>query len=182
MEDALSMTSHSIYLTEAKFLGELVRELDSDGPIVEIGTYFAFSTRVIILHKEQDRELITIDNYLYNHANLSEEQHYRINKMGLRVAIDQMNVKLVKADKDEFCANYAGPKPALVFIDADHSYEGTKNDIEWARRVGAATICGHDYQANSPFADRKLIGSAGVTQAVDESGGPSRTVTTLWVL
>lgn len=51
----------------------------------------------------------------------------------------------------------------FVFIDADHSYEGCKRDIElWSRKVKpGGLLSGHDY-ANKDFED------FGVTRAVDE--------------
>jgi predicted O-methyltransferase YrrM len=51
----------------------------------------------------------------------------------------------------------------FVFIDADHSYEGCKADIEawWPLVKKGGWICGHDY-ANPGFPE------FGVKQAVDE--------------
>ena len=60
----------------------------------------------------------------------------------------------------------------MVFIDADHSYEETRKDIEWAKRIKAGLICGHDYKE----------GCAGVIRAVDELGGVREKVESLWVL
>lgn len=51
----------------------------------------------------------------------------------------------------------------LVFIDADHSYESVKQDIElWAPKLKPKGIlCGHDYATDAP----------GVIKAVDEIFG-----------
>lgn len=54
----------------------------------------------------------------------------------------------------------------FVFIDADHSYESVKHDIElWMPKV-RRLICGHDYGGKN---DR--VGVWGVRRAVDEAFG-----------
>ena len=61
-------------------------------------------------------------------------------------------------DSRTFYATYAGPPPALVFIDGDHAYPAVQEDIGRARETGAALIGGHDYAPGTP----------GVIQAVEE--------------
>jgi len=68
-------------------------------------------------------------------------------------------------DKNPFYETYRGPSPALVFLDADHTYEETKKGVLWAKSVGAQLIAGHDYSAEFP----------GVQQVVHEFGGPRET-------
>src|SRR5262245_41244809 len=81
-------------------------------------------------------------------------------------------VEQVRMDKSEFYRAYDGPDPALVFLDAVHTYEETKLDIQWARRVRASIICGHDYCKRFP----------GVIRAVDEFGRPAQLRGSLWSL
>jgi hypothetical protein len=64
------------------------------------------------------------------------------------------------------------PAPALYFCDADHRYEAVRDDIAWARKVGASIICGDDYEPVH----------TGVARAVDEAGGPRELQGGLWVL
>lgn len=64
----------------------------------------------------------------------------------------------------DFFRDYRDEPPALVFLDAIHSYSETKIDIQWALSVNAAAIAVHDYSDDWP----------GVIQAVDEFGGPDR--------
>jgi len=78
----------------------------------------------------------------------------------------------VRADKDEWFKCYDGEAPALVFCDADHRYEPTVKDIEFALRVGAKIICGHDYGPQHP----------GTMQAVDEHVGYRDLKGSVWVL
>ena len=50
---------------------------------------------------------------------------------------------------------------SMVFIDADHSYEGVLSDIKFAKSINAKIICGDDYSFE------------GVKRAVDENFGNS---------
>jgi hypothetical protein len=90
----------------------------------------------------------------------------------LHYLVETGHVERVRMDKSEFYRTYRGPRPAMVFLDAIHDYEGTKEDIAWARRYGAGIIAGHDYCDAFP----------GVRQIVDESGGPRELGGTVWVL
>lgn len=58
----------------------------------------------------------------------------------------------------------------FVFIDAEHTYEGVRDDImTWRSKVRPGGIlCGHDYNPNLPR-------MAGVIRAVDEFAGPVKT-------
>jgi hypothetical protein len=58
----------------------------------------------------------------------------------------------------------------MVFIDAEHTYEGCKADIAAWLPKAQRLICGHDYSPEWP----------GVMQAVKEMIGPVRTVGTIW--
>lgn len=60
-------------------------------------------------------------------------------------------------------ADWIEPEQDFVFIDADHSYEGCKRDIEhWKLRVkSGGWLCGHDYE-------NKDFPKFGVTDAVNE--------------
>lgn len=62
------------------------------------------------------------------------------------------------------------PDSAVVFIDADHSYESVKADLKaWANKC--KLICGHDYQPNY----------AGVIKAVNESMSVQNPVGDIWI-
>lgn len=161
-----------VTMEEARLLSELARRAEGPGPIIEIGTLFGWSTRVIGLAKPAAVPFITVDNYSWNPLGLTPEEHEWVTKRilsGLCIS----GLEVVAADKREFYAAYNRPAPSLAFLDAGHTYEATLEDIQFARRVGARTICGHDYNERD---------WPGVVQAVRESGGPSQCVGTLWVL
>ncbi len=162
-----------ISVVEARALGEIVRNSDPSRPIVEIGTLFGFSTLVMTMFKKPAQRLITVDNYSWNPLGLRPEAHYQLTHNRLREAITHHGVEQLRMGKDEFYSTYAGPPPAVFFCDADHSYEATKADIEWAKSVGATVICGDDY-------DHPI--QRGTARAVDELGGPVQLHGGLFVL
>jgi predicted O-methyltransferase YrrM len=157
---------------ERGFLGELARGLHGNGPIIEVGTLFGSSTKVLAANKDPSRKLITVDNYVWNPCGIPRQQHLTITSKILEECISKQNVEQRVIDKNAFYATYRGPAPVMVFLDADHSYEETLKDIQWAKSAGAGLISGHDY---APHID-------GVVRAVQESGGTAALVDTLWVL
>jgi len=168
-----SLSFGEITLEEARFLGELVRRAPSDGPMIEVGTLFGWSTRIIALAKPAAQELITVDIFGWNPWDLTSEEHQWLTGRLLADASKKLNVRQVVADKNQYYADYTGPAPALIFLDAGHDYEETRRDLEFAKRVNARVICGHDYNKTD---------WPGVVQAVDEFGGPKECVGSLWVL
>jgi predicted O-methyltransferase YrrM len=172
VESAVTLPVGQISLTEGRFLGSLVSALPGPGPIVEIGTLFGWSTRIMTLFKEPGRELLTVDSFAWNPLGLSADDHFRATSRILADAVQGQNVRLIRQDKREFYATYAGLPPALVFLDAIHTYEETQADIAWARKVNAAVVCLHDYGPGFP----------GVVRAVDEAGGARTVVGSLAVL
>lgn len=158
---------------EARFLLALVQSLGDDRPIVEIGTLFGFSTAILALGKKDTQSLLTVDNFCWNPLGLSPAGHERITRHRLRELTATGKVQVVSASKKTFFASYALGPPSLVFLDADHSYGATHEDIVWAKSVGATVICGHDYTPGA---------HDGVVKAVDEHGGPASLCESLFVL
>jgi hypothetical protein len=158
---------------ERPFLEELVRESHAlEGPIVEIGTLIGVTTTRLALWKSPRQRIITVDNYAWNPWGLPNDQHRDLAEQMLFYLTRTGQVERVDMDKGAFYANYRGPAPSLVFLDAWHTYEATRADIAWAREVGAGIVAGHDYRGEFP----------GVVRAVDEFGGPRRLHGTIWAL
>jgi len=171
--DALATADGSLTDEEYGFLRELVREANTlPGPIIEIGTLFGRTTSKMALWKAPHKKIITVDNYSWNPLHLSPEWHYHMTELVLQYLRESGQVIQVRADKNAWFSRYDGEAPALVFCDADHSYEPTVRDIEFALRVGAQIICGHDYSPQHP----------GTMQAVAEHGGYRTLKGTLWAL
>jgi hypothetical protein len=130
------------------------------------------TTTHMALWKSARQRIITVDNYRQNPWRLPPEQHHALAAQVLFCLVQTGEVEQVRMDKSEFYRTYDGPAPALVFLDAVHTYEHTKADVQWARRVGASIICGHDYCERFP----------GVMQAVDEFGRLAQLRGSLWSL
>ena len=161
-----------VSLDELPLLKELVQEANTHaGAIIEIGTLFGFTTQNLAVWKSPDKRIITVDNYSWNPWWLTREEHEQLTTRILHFLIATKQVVCVTMDKNQFYEAHHDA-PAMVFLDAIHSYEETRKDIEWARRIGARIIAGHDYQSQHE----------GVVQAVDEAGGPDRLCGSLWAL
>jgi len=155
------------------FLRRLVRtSQQSPGPIVEIGTLFGRTATHMALFKAPEQKIITVDTYTWNPWGLSRETHFELTSRILSYLVQTGQVEQIKQNKNLFYATYRGPAPSLVFLDAIHTYEETKKDIEWAKSIGAALIAGHDYSDRFP----------GVQQIVQEHGGPKELGGTVWLL
>ncbi len=165
-------TSSQISVREAKFLGQLTKNLTEPGPIIEIGTLFGRSTFTICINKNTDRYLPTVDNCSWNPCELTHNQHSLLIHEILREGCQTENVDIQTLDKNDFYKKYKGPQPALVFLDSDQSYHETLKDIKWAQSVKSKVICGHDYTEDFP----------GVIRAVQECGGVRELTDTLWLL
>lgn len=164
-------TPGEISIEEGRFLGELVRRTEPSDPLIEIGTLFGRGATVMTLFKQEHQPLIGVDNFSWNPLGLDPEFHEYATRAVLAQAVDHYNVRVEKADKATFFAEYDGPPPGLVFCDADHSTAATLEDIEWARSVGAKIVCGHDYGEDER-----------VSKAVDSLGGPKELVGRLFVV
>jgi predicted O-methyltransferase YrrM len=158
---------------EYEFLQKLVRRANAlPGPLLEIGTLFGRTTGKMALWKDPQKKIYTIDNYAWNPWRLTPQMHYQLTSLVLQYLVDAGHVVQVRADKDEWLSQYHAAPPALVFCDADHSYEATRRDIRLSLQAGAQMVCGHDYSPEHP----------GVIQAVHECGGTETLVGTLWLL
>jgi len=156
-----------------EFLGRLVEASQKfSGPIVEIGTLFGFTATHIALNKGPHQKIITVDTYGWNPWRLSRKTHFELTSRILHYLVQTGQVEQRKQKKSDFYSTYSGPPPSLVFLDCIHSYEETKKDIEWAKSVGAAMICGHDYSDEFP----------GVQRVVKEYGGPKEVGGTVFLL
>lgn len=163
----------SVQPHEADLLRKLVERANGfDGPVIEIGALFGMTTVKLARWKTPGKPLVAVDNFAWNPLGLTPAEHRELTTAVLAYLIDTGEVSITISGKNEFYDAYTGPPPALVFLDAIHDYAETKRDIDWALRVGAKVICGHDYAAEFP----------GVRQAVDEAGGPAELAGSLWAL
>jgi len=149
----------SVLPEELPLLKELVElSAERNGPILEIGTLYGFTTQHIAEYKQPDQELITVDNFSWNPIGLPEDAHRDFCYRSLYYLRKCANTTIYNGSGRSFYSSYDGQTPSMVFIDADHSYEGAKEDIDWAVTRGIPIISGHDYSDAHP----------GVVRAVNE--------------
>lgn len=131
------------------------------GPIVEIGALFGFTTQIMATYKPVDKGLIAVEDFSWNPFMIPRHAHKIIIDRVLYYCVRHCNTSLFEGSNRQFYETYGGERPSMVFIDADHSYEGVMVDIEWAKNVGVPIISGHDYCDMHP----------GIKHAVDEVFG-----------
>ena len=78
------------------------------------------------------------------------------------------NIKILKNDTVSGLAQFPDESFDMIYIDADHSYEGCKRDLEasYKKLKKGGYLMGHDYEMNMKKA--KTTYSFGVKKAVDE--------------
>lgn len=78
------------------------------------------------------------------------------------------NVSVLKGDSVSMLSTFPDNTFDMIYVDADHSYEGTTRDIEvaYAKIKNGGWLMGHDYEMNMTKA--KQVYHFGVRQAVDE--------------
>jgi len=138
----------------------IIEHLVGDNPyVVEVGVYRGELSEEL---RKRTKNLYLVDawkpsdSYILSGdkiATLSQAQHennYR--------KVCQIDATIIRSDSVIAAGTFPDKFFDLVFIDADHSYEGCKADIlAWTPKiVGGGWLSGHDY------------GSFGVTEAVDE--------------
>jgi hypothetical protein len=157
---------------ELAFLKELVVAANAlEGPIVEIGTLFGFTTQRIACWKEPSKKLLTVDNYSWNPMGLSRDSHRNFTERNLVYLTEKCCVEIFAMSSDDFYRNYKGIRPSMIFIDSSHDYDTIRMDVSWSCQQRIRIIAGHDYSNSWPD----------VRRAVDEVLGENkRVVQTLW--
>ena len=144
--------------TEFQGLLELSKEASQfEGPLIEIGTLFGYSTQALALGKRHDQPLYTVDRFSWNPIGIPSSRHRELTEKNLAFLTRHERVFLMDMENEAFYSQYQGKNPALVFIDAGHSYEACRRDILFATNNEAEIICGDDFS------------HAGVARAVREA-------------
>ena len=148
--------------------------------VVEIGSFLGYTSRAIAdAMSHHGGSLWCIDNWDGIPGDITAVlcNKYDVHALFLQRMKDTYPVAVYPiVDKSPEAVDAFENEPPLdmVFIDADHSYEAVKADIEaWLPKVKVGGIlCGHDYGLMFP----------GVAKAVDEAFGNDRKVSgyTIW--
>ncbi len=138
---------------------------------VELGSYCGRSLLAVGLALPAGASLISVDANWQNRKDCDTNLFDVLQRLD-RERRGEITLQAVRATTDEACGLFYGNHFSVVFIDANHSYQFCRNDIQkWLHLLERyGTICGHDYCDAWP----------GVQKAVDELL-PNRQLTeTIW--
>lgn len=150
---------------ELEFLHTAAKTVAS---VIEIGSWKGRSTKALL---DAGANITAVDHWQGSDTikGLAEEQDVYIEF--LKNVGHYPNLRVIKKPSLEAAASLNGDMFDMTFIDAGHTYEDCKNDIEaWLPRTNKI-IAGHDYCPGWP----------GVMRAVKEKFGDRfKTVDTIW--
>jgi len=154
----------------------LVQALPRDGVVAEVGVQRGRFAKVIWRYA-RPRRLHLIDcweqqddeRYQADAANVNghrQEDNYRRTKQRLARAIAKNRVVLHRGYSVPTLQTFPNEYFDWIYIDANHTYEAVKADLEACRRKvkEAGVIGGHDYIDSAFWKERNY----GVVEAVDE--------------
>jgi Methyltransferase domain len=168
---------------------QLLSLLPKDGVCAEVGTYRG-DFAAAILRASSPRQLYLIDSWEYRTEEKYEDASYgghaQAGQEGMdamyegvverfRSEIDNGRVIVERARSLDAAASFSDESLDWIYIDADHSYEGVKRDLDAYYRVvkSGGFIAGDDYGQGD-----KWFGH-GVTRAVDEFAAKSAELTVI---
>lgn len=141
----------------------LLNECPDDGTFVEVGSWLGKSSSFLIDNKKPSQKIICIDTWKGSQNEL--HTHHRLATLVDIFEIFKENLgdrdySSIRLPSVEAAKTFDNDSLDVVFIDAEHTYEALKNDINaWLPKVKqGGYIAGHDYSSGWP----------GVVRAVHE--------------
>jgi hypothetical protein len=157
--------------SEHGLLRELVEQsAQHGGPIIEIGTLIGATTTRMALWKSAGQRIITVDSYRRNPWGLSPELHYALTAQVLFFVVQTGQVEQVQMDKSEFYRIYNGAAPALVLLDAVHTYEETRSIFSGRAACARQSFVGTITASGFLALFERLMNSAGQPNCVGACG------------
>lgn len=153
---------------ELSFLHNTAKDMET---IVEIGSWKGRSTKAILSGTKGT--VYAVDHFLGSKGE--EEQHKEakedvVYNQFLENTKGYDNLKVLRMSSEEAVKQFEDKSIDMLFIDAEHTYEGVKEDIKlWLPKV-KKIVCGHDY----------CDVWEGVKKAVDESIDNFETEDSIW--
>jgi hypothetical protein len=142
------------------------------GSVIEIGSWKGRSTTVLL--EGCPGTVVAVDNWTGHDpsSNGVLEDHAAKTDVFAEFQVNvgaYANLTVCRGDSKEMSGHL--PSVDMVFIDAEHTYEGCKSDIEGYASKAKRLVCGHDYSPAWP----------GVMQAVNEVFGTRvKTAGSIW--
>lgn len=147
------------FFTFPDFYAWLAEEVPSDCFIAEVGAYKGQSAACLgveLLNRKKDAQVHLIDRYA-DPDGTKEHLAARLQSLPLNLRV------AIQGDSVDVARPYGDHSLDAVFIDADHTYEAVKADIEaWLPKVKhGGILAGHDFCEFAPM-------NFGVVRAVQE--------------
>lgn len=147
-----------------RLYSEVVSNLTDNSHIVEVGSWKGKSAAfmaVEIINSGKKIKFDCVDNWLgspehQGNQEVIDNTLYNIFISNIEPVRDYINI--VRSDSVAASKLYEDKSLDFVFIDADHTYESVKADIEsWLPKIkNGGTIAGHDYNSAWPGVDRAV--------------------------
>jgi hypothetical protein len=125
----------------------------TDGPMVEVGSYLGRSAMLLAQLPEREapalkRRLYCVDSWTDEFStDYSGDEMYRqflANINGLRVKVSGIDIVPVRRRVEEWDGPARGLTAEFVYLDGDHTYEGTLAQLDKARNLQPCYIAAHD--------------------------------------
>ena len=155
----------------------LVENCRDDGKIVELGAWKGRSSAFLVVeayNKSQKIEVHIVDTWGGNPIDGSQDQSAdAYSKFTSNMALLSIPYQAHRMTTNEAAGLFKDESLDSVFIDADHSYEAVKMDIQnWMPKVcKGGILAGHDYTSAWP----------GVIKAVNEIFPEAQKIESCWV-
>jgi len=173
-----SVVGHCNYENVYKYV---LQKLPSGSKVLEIGVYYGKSLAyagVEIINSGKDIKLFGVDNFLGSPNETTDVGFGNVTNQTYLDCIKNLEpikdvVTIIKGNSVEVADQFDNHSLDFVFVDASHSYEFVKADINaWLPKIKVGGfIGGHDYGNN----DKEHI-EGGVTRAVHEIFGQSNII------
>lgn len=153
-----------------KALDFLYNEAQKHKSILEIGSWKGKSTVALL---EGTKGKVTAVDY-FKGSGCGDETHKAtgIYEEFLKNTKQFENLRTLKMSSYEASEKLKGEKFDMIFIDADHSYESVKQDIQLWKDRATKIICGDDY--NQAW--------KGVIRAVNEEFNKIDLIESIWLI
>ena len=135
-----------------------------DVSMIEVGSYTGESAKVFI-SSPLVKNLLCVDTWVGGYDNgdpISNSEYWAVELIFDKI-VERSNGKIskFKGTLQQLITQGQKPSPDLIYLDANHIYEVTKQDIKSALELHPKIIAGHDYGMHQQ----------GVIKAVDELFG-----------
>ena len=149
---------------ELAILKQLASESKS---VVEVGSWKGRSTKALL--ESCKGKVYAVDHWKGSNTDLSCLAAHKndIYAEFMKNVGNYPNLVVLKGESTEMAKQFNGNNADMVFIDADHTYEGCKADIEaWLPKCNKF-ICGHDYNLDFPDVVRAVTEKFKTVNKVD---------------